>query len=209
MFAFADVRGGAGNNPSWHRSGSGLKKLNSIHDFVSCGEYLISEGFIHRNKLSALGISAGSLLVGAAINMCPELFRAAILKVPFLDVLKSLLDPSLPLTTLDYEEFGNPQTQSYFEYILKYSPYDNIPQGVCCPSMLVSASFNDSRVGVWEAAKWVAKMRDTACSSCSSAVILRTNINGGHFQEGGRFTHCWETAYEYAYLMKVVGATEE
>ncbi|KAK6133978.1 hypothetical protein DH2020_032280 [Rehmannia glutinosa] len=145
MFAFADVRGGAGVDPSWHRSGRGLNKLNSIYDFVSCGEYLITEGFIHKNRLSALGISAGCLLVGAAVNMRPELFRAAILKVPFLDVLNTLLDPTLPLTTLDYEEYGNPGTESYFKYIRKYSPYDNIPLGDCCPSMLVSASFNDSR----------------------------------------------------------------
>ncbi|KAL0396885.1 UNVERIFIED_CONTAM: Dipeptidyl aminopeptidase BI [Sesamum calycinum] len=146
---------------------------------------------------------------GAAVNMHPQLFRAAILKVPFLDVLNTLLDPNLPLTTLDYEEFGNPQTKCCFDYILKYSPYNNIPRGICCPSMLVSASLNDSRVGVWEAAKWVAKIRDTACSSCSSSVILQTNTSGGHFQEGGRFAHCWETAYEYAFLMKVMGATEK
>ncbi|KAL0424858.1 UNVERIFIED_CONTAM: Protease 2 [Sesamum radiatum] len=209
MFAFADVRGGAGSAPSWHRSGRGLNKLNSIHDFIACGEYLINEGFIHKNQLSALGISAGCLLVGAAVNMHPQLFRAAILKVPFLDVLNTLLDPNLPLTTLDYEEFGNPQTKCCFDYILKYSPYNNIPRGICCPSMLVSASLNDSRVGVWEAAKWVAKIRDTACSSCSSSVILQTNTSGGHFQEGGRFAHCWETAYEYAFLMKVMGATEK
>ncbi|KAL0430024.1 UNVERIFIED_CONTAM: Protease 2 [Sesamum radiatum] len=209
MFAFADVRGGAGPAPSWHRSGCGLNKLNSIHDFIACGEYLINEGFIHKNQLTALGISAGCLLVGAAINMHPQLFRAAILKVPFLDVLNTLLDPNLPLTTLDYEEFGNPQTKSCFDYILKYSPYNNIPRGICCPSMLVSASLNDSRVGVWEAAKWVAKIRDTACSSCSSSVILQTNTSGGHFQEGGRFAHCWETAYDYAFLMKIMGATEK
>ncbi|KAG8366496.1 hypothetical protein BUALT_Bualt17G0086100 [Buddleja alternifolia] len=208
VFAFADVRGGAGADPSWHISGRGLNKLNSIHDFVSCGKYLINEGLIHKNQLSAVGISAGCLLVGAAINMHPELFRAAILKVPFLDVLNTLLDPDLPLTTLDYEEFGNPETKLYFEYIRKYSPYDNIPRGVCCPSMLVSASFNDSRVGVWEAAKWVAKIRDTTCSSCSSAVILQTNIDGGHFREGGRFARCWETAYDYAFLTKVTGASE-
>ncbi|KAL0463698.1 UNVERIFIED_CONTAM: Protease 2 [Sesamum latifolium] len=209
MFAFADVRGGAGSAPSWHRSGRGLNKLNSVHDFIACGEYLINEGFIHKNQLSALGISAGCLLVGAAVNMHPQLFRAAILKVPFLDVLNTLLDPNLPLTTLDYEEFGNPQTKSCFDYILKYSPYNNIPRGICCPSMLVSASLNDSRVGVWEAAKWVAKIRDTACSSCSSLVILRMNTSGGHFQEGGRYAHCWETAYDYAFLMKIMGATEK
>ncbi|KAL6573596.1 hypothetical protein OROHE_002055 [Orobanche hederae] len=208
MFAFADVRGGAGADPSWHESGRGLSKLNSIYDFLSCGEYLINEGFIHKNRLGALGTSAGCLLVGAAVNMNPELFHAAIFKVPFLDVLNTLLDPTLPLTTLDYEEFGNPQIKSCFEYIRKYSPYDNIPQGGCCPPMLVSASFHDARVGVWEAAKWVAKMRDTTCSQCSSGVILRTNMNGGHFREGGRYMHCWETAYDYAFLMKVMEGPE-
>ncbi|GER43823.1 prolyl oligopeptidase family protein [Striga asiatica] len=210
MFAFADVRGGAGADPSWHESGRGLNKLNSIYDFLSCGEYLINEGFIHKNRLCALGISAGCLLVGASINMNPNLFRAAILKVPFLDVLNTLLDSSLPLTTSDYEEFGNPQNELFFNYIRKYSPYDNIPQGVCFPSMLVSASFNDSRVGIWEAAKWVAKIRDTTCSRCSSAVILQTNLNGGHFGEGGRFAHCVETAYDYAFLIKTtIEPTEE
>ncbi|KAM7487538.1 hypothetical protein LguiB_025022 [Lonicera macranthoides] len=202
VIAFADVRGGGGVDPSWHKTGSGLHKLNSIKDFVSCGEYLINEGYVHKYRLGALGHSAGGLLVGAAINMYPELFRAAILKVPFLDICNTLLDPSLPLTVLDYEEFGNPQIKSQFQSILSYSPYDNIPQGVCCPAMLVTSSFHDSRVGVWEAAKWVAKVRDSTCSSCSSSVILKTNMRGGHFGEGGRFSQCEETAFEYAFLMK-------
>ncbi|KZV38336.1 Oligopeptidase B [Dorcoceras hygrometricum] len=209
MFAFADVRGGAGADPSWHQSGRVLNKLNSIIDFVACGKYLIDEGLVHRNQLGAVGISAGCLLVGAAVNMHPELFRAAILKVPFLDVLNTLLDPNSPLTTLDYEEFGNPQTKSCFDYILKYSPYDNISQGVCYPSMLLLSSFNDSRVGVWEAAKWVAKIRDKACSCCSSSVILQTNMTGGHFSDGGHFSHCLETAYEYAFLLKVTGVLNQ
>ncbi|XP_009761516.1 uncharacterized protein [Nicotiana sylvestris] len=205
LIAFADVRGGGGPDPSWHKSGSGMSKLNSINDFISCGEYLVSEGYVHKHQLGAIGVSAGSLLVAAAINMHPELFRAAILKVPFLDVCSSLLDPTLPLTVLDYEEFGNPQLRAHFDYILKYSPYDNIPEGVCCPPMLVKASLNDSRVGVWEAAKWVAKIRDKTCTRCSSAVILQTNMSGGHFGEGGRFGQCEEAAYEYAFLMKVLG----
>ncbi|KAL7132648.1 hypothetical protein ABFS83_12G088800 [Erythranthe nasuta] len=209
VFAFADVRGGAGADPSWHKSGSGLNKLNSIHDYVSCGKYLINEGLIHKHRLGAHGVSAGGLLVGSAVNMYPELFRAAILKVPFLDVVNTLLDPSLPLTTLDYEEFGNPQNRAFFKYIRSYSPYDNIPHGVCCPSMLVSASFNDSRVGVWEAAKWVAKIRDSACKRCSCEVILQTNITGGHFREGGRFARCRETAFDYAYLIKVMAPTQD
>ncbi|XVF43292.1 hypothetical protein PTKIN_Ptkin02bG0028300 [Pterospermum kingtungense] len=145
VIAFADVRGGGGGDSSWHKSGRGLLKQNSIHDIVSCGKYLIDNGYVHRNQLSAIGVSAGGLLIGAALNMYPDLFRAAILKVPFLDILNSLLDPSLPLTVLDYEEFGNPQIKSQFEYLLRYSPYENIPQGGCYPSILVTASFNDSR----------------------------------------------------------------
>ncbi|XP_027151689.1 uncharacterized protein LOC113751765 isoform X2 [Coffea eugenioides] len=145
VIAFADVRGGAGADSSWHSSGSGLHKLNSICDFVSCGEYLINEGYIHKQQLSAVAHSAGCFLVGAAMNMHPNLFRAAILKVPFLDVCNTLLDTDLPLTVLDYEEFGNPQIESHFHNILKVSPYDNIRQGFCYPAVLLKSSFNDSR----------------------------------------------------------------
>uniref|UniRef100_A0A7N0ZZL7 Prolyl endopeptidase n=1 Tax=Kalanchoe fedtschenkoi TaxID=63787 RepID=A0A7N0ZZL7_KALFE len=209
MLAFADVRGGGGDDPSWHKSGSGLLKLNSIYDFVACGEYLVNENFVHSKQLSAIGHSAGALLVASAINKRPELFGAAILKVPFLDICNTLLDPSLPLTILDYEEFGNPQIKSEFESILSYSPYENIPRGICPPPTLVIASFHDSRVGVWEAAKWVAKVREVTCPSCSRSVILRVSMIGGHFSEGGRFAHCHETAYEYAFLLKAVGASEQ
>ncbi|XP_021912299.1 uncharacterized protein LOC110826029 isoform X3 [Carica papaya] len=205
VVAFADVRGGGGGDYLWHKSGSGLFKQNSIYDFVSCGKYLMNEGYIHKDRLSAIGFSAGCVLVGAAMNMYPDLFRAAILKVPFLDMLNTLLDPSLPLTILDYEEFGNPEILSEFQCIRSYSPYENIPRDICHPSVLVTASFHDSRVGVWEAAKWVAKVRDSTCSSCSGSVILKTNMSGGHFGEGGRFAQSEETAYDYAFLMKVLG----
>ncbi|GLT27536.1 hypothetical protein SLA2020_025230 [Shorea laevis] len=205
VVAFADVRGGDGDS-SWHKSGSGLFKQNSIYDFVSCGNYLIDEGYVHRDQLGAIGLSAGCLLVSAVINICPNLFHAAILKVPFLDMLNTLLDPSLPLTILDHEEFGNPQIKSEFKSILSYSPYENIPHGGCYPSVLVTASYNDSRVGVWEAAKWVAKVRDSTCSRCSRSVILKTNMSGGHFGEGGRYIQCEETAHDYAFLVKVMGA---
>ncbi|KAK9934918.1 hypothetical protein M0R45_022044 [Rubus argutus] len=224
VVAFADVRGSGGDS-SWHKAGSRFNKLNSIYDFVSCGNYLIKEGYVHRDQLGAIGHSAGGLLVGATINMYPDLFSAAILKVPFLDVCNTLMDPSLPLTILDYEEFGNPQIQSQFEHILSYSPYDNICQGSCYPSMLVTASFHDSRVissyaflhpnyvhlnmcwvGLWEAAKWVAKVRDVTCPHCSSSVILKTNMGaGGHFGEGGRYAQSEETAYDYAFLLKAMG----
>ncbi|XP_076953603.1 uncharacterized protein LOC143627727 [Bidens hawaiensis] len=205
VVAFADVRGGGGGDPSWHKSGSGLNKLNSINDFISCGNYLVKEGYVHKDRLGAIGQSAGGLLVAAAVNMHPDLFKAAILKVPFLDVCNTLLDPTLPLTILDYEEFGNPQIKSHFDYIMKYSPYDNINNGICYPAMLVTSSFNDSRVGVWEAAKYVARIRERTCLNCSGSVILKTNMSGGHFGEGGRSGQCEELAYEYAFLMKVMG----
>ncbi|KAG7979052.1 hypothetical protein I3843_05G110800 [Carya illinoinensis] len=204
VLAFADVRGGGGGDSSWHKSGSGLHKKNSVYDFGSCAKYLVDEGFVHRDRLGAVGYSAGCLVVGATINMYPTLFCAAILKVPFLDICNTLLDPNLPLTLLDYEEFGNPRIQSQFESILSYSPYDNITRDACYPSMLITASFNDSRVGVWEAAKWVAQVRESTCSDCSRAVILKTNMTGGHFGEGGRYSQCEETAYDYAFLMKVL-----
>ncbi|KAL4185682.1 hypothetical protein AMTRI_Chr10g7150 [Amborella trichopoda] len=204
VIAFADVRGGGGLGMSWHHDGAGPYKLKSILDFVACGMYLVNEGYINRHRLGAVGFSAGGLLVGAAINLYPDLFCAAILKVPFLDICNTLLNPSLPLTTLDYEEFGDPTIQAQFEMIRCYSPYDNIQQGVCYPSMLVTSSFNDSRVGVWEGAKWVARVREETCRSCSSSVVLRTNMEGGHFGEGGRYKHCEETAYEYAFLIKMM-----
>ncbi|XP_022632440.1 uncharacterized protein LOC106779835 isoform X1 [Vigna radiata var. radiata] len=209
VVAFADVRGGGGGGPSWHQSGSGLNKQNSIFDFVSCGNYLVNKGFVQSDLLCAIGWSAGGLLVGAAVNMCPQLFRAVILKVPFLDICNTLLDPSLPLTLLDYEEFGNPQLQSYLDSILSYSPYDNIPPNSCFPSVLVTAAVNDSRVGVWEGAKWVAKVRDSTCPRCSLTVIMKTSMVGGHFGEGGHYAQCDETAYEYAFLMKALGISIE
>ncbi|KAF9587576.1 hypothetical protein IFM89_004034 [Coptis chinensis] len=145
MVAFADVRGGGGGSPSWHEAGTAFHKLNSVHDFVACAKYLINEDYVHKDRLCAVGYSAGGLLVGAAINMYPHIFSAAILKVPFLDVCNTLLDPSLPLTTLDHEEFGDPQIQTEFEYIRSYSPYDNIPPGFCYPPLFVTASLQDSR----------------------------------------------------------------
>ncbi|KAI3867369.1 hypothetical protein MKX03_036496 [Papaver bracteatum] len=208
VVAFADVRGGGGRSSSWHKAGVGLNKLNSVHDFAACGKYLIDEGYIDKDQLGAIGLSAGGLLVGAAINMYPDLFRAAVLKVPFLDICNTLLDPSLPLTMLDHDEFGDPRIKHQFDFLRSYSPYDNILSGVCYPSMLVTASFLDSRVGIWEAAKWVAKVRDKQGAGCSNSVLLKTNMIGGHFGEGGRFSQCEEVAFEYAFLMKAMGITE-
>ncbi|PUZ71151.1 hypothetical protein GQ55_2G291400 [Panicum hallii var. hallii] len=202
VLAFADVRGGG--DLSWHQAGTKANKINSIQDFAACGMHLIKEGLVQQNRLCAIGSSAGGLLVGAVINMLPDLFSAAVLKVPFLDICNTMLDPTLPLTVLDYEEFGDPNIPAEFEAICSYSPYDNLSPGVCYPPVLVTASFNDTRVGIWEAAKWVAKVRDITCTSCSQSVILKTNMQSGHFGEGGRFMHCDETAYDYAFLMKAL-----
>ncbi|KAH7688999.1 Peptidase S9A prolyl oligopeptidase protein, partial [Dioscorea alata] len=203
VIAYADVRGGG--DKAWHQAGNKMNKPNSFHDFAACAIYLISEGYVHKNQLAAIGCSAGGLLVGATINKYPDLFCAAILKVPFLDVSNTMLDPSLPLTIMDYDEFGDPNIQEEFETIHSYSPYDNIVPGVCYPSTLVTASFHDSRVGVWEAAKWVAKVREKTCPSCSPSVILKTNMNGGHLSAAGRLQHCKDTAFEYAFLIKATG----
>ncbi|XP_042377444.1 protease 2-like [Zingiber officinale] len=206
ILAYADVRGGG--EGSSHQSGTRALKMNSIYDFVACGTYLVDKGFVHKNRLAAIGCSAGGLLVGAAINMHQNLFSAAILKVPFLDICNTLMNPSLPLTILDYDEFGDPRNPSEFQIIRHYSPYDNITQG-CYPPVLVTASFHDSRVGVWEAAKWVARVREKTCRTCSRSVILKTNMNGGHFGEGGRYIHCDDTSFEYAFLIKAFGMLDD
>ncbi|CAN6447925.1 unnamed protein product [Victoria cruziana] len=202
-------RGGGGGGISWHHSGAGMNKLNSVQDFVACARYLIGESYVHKDKLAAIGFSAGGFLLGAAINMFPNLFCAAILKVPFLDVCNTLLDPSLPLTVLDYQEFGDPRVREEFETILECCPYENIKPGACYPSMLITASFSDPRVTIWQPSKWVAKVRDLTCSNCARAIILKATMDGGHFGEGGRFKHCEETALEYAFLIKSVGMLEE
>eukprot|EP00268_Persea_americana_P052159 TRINITY_DN5833_c0_g1_i1.p1 TRINITY_DN5833_c0_g1~~TRINITY_DN5833_c0_g1_i1.p1 ORF type:complete len:421 (+),score=74.18 TRINITY_DN5833_c0_g1_i1:1235-2497(+) len=209
VVAYADVRGGGGGGKSWHHAGIGSKKINSMHDLIACGKFLTSEGYVHNNRLCAIGLSAGGLLAGAVINMSPDLFCAAILKVPFLDICNTLLDPNLPLTVLDYEEFGDPRVLKEFETIRSYSPYDNICPGVCLPSVLVTTSFYDSRVGVWEASKWVARVRENACPSCSHSVILKANMSGGHFGEGGRFGQYEEAAFEYAFLIKAIEMLDE
>ncbi|KAJ3677527.1 hypothetical protein LUZ60_003251 [Juncus effusus] len=203
VLAFADVRGGGGD-PLWHEAGRKNNKINSIYDFAYCAKYLIKEGFVCKNRLGAIGSSAGGFLVGSTINLFPDLFSSAILKVPFLDILKTMLDPSLPLTILDYEEFGDPKLKFEFESICNISPYDNLRPNICYPPILISASFHDSRVGVWEAAKYVAKAREITCNLCSNNILLKTNMISGHFGEGGRFLQCEETAFDYAFLIKTL-----
>ncbi|KAL5201135.1 hypothetical protein ABZP36_035489 [Zizania latifolia] len=203
VIAFADVRGGGGYGKKWHQDGARTKKMNSIYDFVSCGEFLLEKGIIQENKLAGWGYSAGGLLVASAINTRPDLFRAAVLKVPFLDVCNTLLHPILPLTAIDYEEFGFPVDHEEFLAIRKYSPYDNIQKGVPYPAVFVTSSFN-TRFGVWEAAKWVAKVREITRYDPERPVILNLTTD---VVEESKYLQTKELALETAFLIKMINDT--
>ncbi|KAM0853900.1 hypothetical protein ACQ4PT_050762 [Festuca glaucescens] len=203
VIAYADVRGGGGYGKEWHQDGARTKKMNSIYDFVSCGEFLLEKGIIQENKLAGWGYSAGGLLVASAINTRPDLFRAAVLKVPFLDVCNTLLHPILPLTAIDYEEFGFPVDHGEFLAIKKYSPYDNIQKDVPYPAVFVTSSFN-TRFGVWEAAKWVAKVRELTQYDPERPVILNLTTD---VVEESKYLETKELATETAFLIKMVNDT--
>ncbi|KAF8781187.1 hypothetical protein HU200_001167 [Digitaria exilis] len=200
VIAYADVRGGGGYGKKWHQAGSRTQKMNSVYDFVSCGEFLLEKGIIQENKLAGWGYSAGGLLVASAINTRPDLFRAAVLKVPFLDVCNTLLHPILPLTAIDYEEFGFPVDHEEFLAIRKYSPYDNIRRDVPYPAVFVTSSFN-TRFGVWEAAKWVAKVREITQYDPERPVILNLTTD---VVEESKYLQTKELALETAFLIKMV-----
>nr|CAB3457224.1 unnamed protein product [Digitaria exilis] len=193
-------RGGGGYGKKWHQAGSRTQKMNSVYDFVSCGEFLLEKGIIQENKLAGWGYSAGGLLVASAINTRPDLFRAAVLKVPFLDVCNTLLHPILPLTAIDYEEFGFPVDHEEFLAIRKYSPYDNIRRDVPYPAVFVTSSFN-TRFGVWEAAKWVAKVREITQYDPERPVILNLTTD---VVEESKYLQTKELALETAFLIKMV-----
>ncbi|KAK3133492.1 hypothetical protein QOZ80_6AG0537250 [Eleusine coracana subsp. coracana] len=200
VIAYADVRGGGGYGKKWHQEGARTKKTNSVYDFVSCGEFLLEKGIIQENKLAGWGYSAGGLLVAAAINNRPNLFCAAVLKVPFLDVCNTLLHPILPLTAIDYEDFGFPVDHEEFLAIRKYSPYDNIQKDVPYPAVFVTSSFN-TRFGVWEAAKWVAKVRELTHYDPERPVVLNLTTD---VVEESKYLQTKELALETAFLIKMV-----
>ncbi|XP_044469239.1 dipeptidyl aminopeptidase BI isoform X2 [Mangifera indica] len=202
VIAYADVRGGGGGGKTWHHDGRRTKKENSIKDFISCAKFLIQEEIVQENKLAGWGYSAGGLLVASAINYQPDLFRAAVLKVPFLDATNTLLYPIIPLTAADYEEFGYPGDIDDFHAIRNYSPYDNIQKDVLYPAVLVTSSFN-TRFGVWEAAKWVARVRDSAIYDPKRPILLNLTID---IVEDNRYLRCKEAALETAFLIKMMEA---
>lgn len=202
VYAIAHIRGGEEMGRQWYEDGKLLKKKNTFTDFISCAKFLIGEKFTTEEKIFAMGGSAGGLLVGAVYNMAPELFKAVIAAVPFVDVVTTMLDESIPLTTGEYDEWGNPNDQEYYEYMLSYSPYDNV-EAKDYPAMLVTTGLHDSQVQYWEPAKWVAKLRDMKTDD--NVLLLMTNMDYGHGGASGRFQRYKEVSLEYAFLIDQAG----
>jgi len=201
-FGIAHVRGGADLGKPWHDAGKLLAKKNTFLDFIACAEHLITEKYTSPERLAILGGSAGGLLVGAVVNMRPELFHAVVAKVPYVDTLNTGLDPTLPLTIGEYEEWGNPQEKQFYDYIKSYAPYENVgPEQYS--AMLVTAGLNDPRVSYWEPAKWVAKLR--TLKKDHNVLLLKTDMGSGHFGPSGRYAAIRETAFDYAFLLRVMG----
>lgn len=201
-FAIAHVRGGGELGEAWYRAGKQEHKHNTFSDFIACAEHLIANGFTTAPQLAISGGSAGGLLIGAVLNQRPELFGAAIAEVPFVDVLNTMLDPDLPLTVTEYDEWGNPQEPDVYDRIKAYAPYENVT-AQAYPATLVIAGYNDSRVQYWEAAKWVAKLRATKTDN--HLLLLKTELGAGHGGMSGRYQGLRDVALEYAFLFKVLG----
>jgi oligopeptidase B len=201
--AVAHIRGGGEMGKAWHDDGRMMHKKNTFTDFIASAEYLLAQGYGSKDRLAIEGRSAGGLLMGAVLNFRPDLFHAALVGVPFVDVMNTMLDESLPLTVTEFEEWGNPKEKPAFEYMVTYSPYDNIANKAY-PNMLVRTSFNDSQVMYWEPAKYVAKMR--ALRTDHNLVILKTNMNpAGHGGASGRYDRLRETAFDYAFFLTQMG----
>lgn len=200
-YAIAHIRGGEELGRNWYEDGKMLNKKNTFFDFIDCGEYLVSENYTSPDRMFALGGSAGGLLVGAVVNYRPDLFKGVIAAVPFVDVITTMLDESIPLTTSEYDEWGNPNEKKYYDYMLSYSPYDQV-EAKGYPAMLVTTGLHDSQVQYWEPAKWVAKLRDMKTDD--NLLLLKTNMDFGHGGASGRFKQHKETALEYAFMLMLL-----
>jgi len=206
VVAIAHIRGGGEMGKAWHEAGRMMNKKNTFTDFIDCADFLVKNKYGSKDRLVIEGRSAGGLLMGAVLNMRPDLFHAAIVGVPFVDVINTMLDESLPLTVGEFEEWGNPKQKAAFDYMYSYSPYDNI-EAKPYPNMLVKTSFNDSQVMYWEPAKYVAKMR--ALRKDDHLVILKTNLNpAGHGGASGRYDRIRESAFDYAFILTQMGINE-
>jgi oligopeptidase B len=198
IYAIAHIRGGEDLGRQWYEDGKLLKKKNTFTDFIDCSQFLIQEKYTSPAHLYAEGGSAGGLLMGAVVNMAPELYHGVIAQVPFVDVVTTMLDDSIPLTTGEYDEWGNPNKKDYYDYMLSYSPYDNV-KDQSYPNMFVSTGLHDSQVQYWEPAKWVAKLRTH--KKGNTVLYLHTNMDAGHGGASGRFEAIKELAKEFAFLL--------
>ena len=202
IFAIAHIRGGSEMGRSWYEDGKLLKKKNTFTDFIACADHLVREKYTSPDRLVSSGGSAGGLLMGAVVNLRPDLFKAVIANVPFVDVISTMLDPSIPLTSLEYDEWGNPENPEYYRYMKSYSPYDNV-QAKAYPNLLVTTGLNDPRVAFWEPVKWVAKLR--TMKTDKNRLLLRTHLVAGHGGPSGRYSRFRETAFEYAFMLDALG----
>lgn len=202
IFAIAHIRGGEEMGRYWYEDGKLLKKKNTFYDFIDCGKYLIEKFYTSSEQLFAMGGSAGGLLMGAVINLEPSIWRGIVAAVPFVDVVTTMLDDSIPLTTFEYDEWGNPNDPEYYAYMKSYSPYDNV-EAKDYPAMLVTTGFHDSQVQYWEPAKWVAKLREVKTDK--HLLLLHTNMDAGHGGASGRFERLKEIALEYTFLLFLAG----
>jgi oligopeptidase B len=201
--ALAHIRGGSEMGRAWYENGKLQHKKNTFTDFIACAEHLIAQGYTSANKLAIMGVSAGGLLMGAVTTLRPDLFKCVVAKVPFVDVINTMNDPSIPLTVIEWEEWGNPAKPDDFAYMLSYSPYDNV-QARAYPDLLVTGGLNDPRVAYWEPAKFVAKLRELKTDP--NRLLLKTNMGAGHGGASGRFDYLQEIALEYAFMLDTLGA---
>jgi oligopeptidase B len=202
IYVIAHIRGGGELGEPWREAGRMMKKMNTFTDFIACGDYLVKQKYTSSDRLVIQGGSAGGLLMGAVANMRPDLFKAVVAQVPFVDVLNTMLDASLPLTTSEYIEWGNPNEKPAYDYMKKYSPYDNV-HPANYPAMLVKVSLNDSQVPYWEGAKFVAKIRELKTDH--NPLLLKTNMGAGHGGASGRYDAIHETAFDYAFMLWQMG----
>jgi oligopeptidase B len=205
VFAIAHTRGGSEMGRSWYEDGKLLKKKNTFTDFNDCAQYLINEKYTNTNALFANGGSAGGLLMGAIINMKPELYKGVIAAVPFVDIVTTMLDSSIPLTTFEWDEWGDPRKKEYYDYMLSYSPYDQVNKQAY-PNLIVTTGFWDSQVQYWEPAKWVAKLR--AMKTDKNILVMECNMTAGHGGASGRFERYRITALQYAFILDLAGITQ-
>jgi len=202
IYAIAHIRGGQEMGRQWYEDGKLMKKKNTFTDFIDCGKYLISEKYTSAGHLYAMGGSAGGLLMGAIVNMAPDLWNGVVAQVPFVDVVTTMSDPTIPLTTNEYDEWGNPADKDAYFYMKSYSPYDNVEKKNY-PNMLVTTGLHDSQVQYFEPAKWVARLR--AMKTDKNLLLFKTQLEAGHGGKSGRFDKLRETALQYAFLLALEG----